>query len=187
LESGLFLEPPRAAIRKYTKLDLAKEFSMNLKRSLLLPAVAALGHETGRKTNPEILTKVLATAGWTQRIKPAVCREDVSMQKSLLAVFVPLLALTVAACNHATPAAAQDSEAKSVQVKVSATHRAYACHNPGDSIQVTGSSDILDVTAAAAACRSLAIATALPSTRCRPFSLRATATLCSIGAFTGPR
>ena len=119
---------------------------MNLKRSLLLPAVPGLGHETGRKTNPEILTKVLATAGWTQRIKPAVCREDVSMQKSLLAVFAPLLALTVAACSCATPAAAQDSEAKSVQVNVSATHRAYACHNPGDSIQVTGSSDILDVT-----------------------------------------
>jgi hypothetical protein len=138
--------PPRAAIRKYTKLDLAKEFSMNLKRSLLLPVVPGLGHETGRKTNPEILTKVWATGGSTQRINPAVFREDVSMQKSLLTAFAPLLALTVAACNLATPAAAQDSEAKSVQVNVSSTHRTYACHNPGDAIQVTGSSDILDIT-----------------------------------------
>ena len=133
---------------------------MHLKRSLLLPAVPGLGHETGRKTNPEILTKMRSTAGWTQRIKPVVCREDVSMQKALLAVFVPLLALTVAAWNHtpnqvaaassdpspATPAAAQDSEARSVQVNVSSTHRTYACHDPGDSIQVTGSSDILTIT-----------------------------------------
>jgi Protein of unknown function (DUF3060) len=119
---------------------------MNLKRSLLLPAVTALGHETGRKTNHEILTKVWATAGWTQRIRAAVCTEDVSMRKSLLALFAPLLALTIAACSHATPAAAQDAEAQSVQVNVSATHRTYACHNPGDSIQVTGSSDILDIT-----------------------------------------
>jgi hypothetical protein len=119
---------------------------MNLKRSLLLRPLPGLGHETGRKTNPEILTEVRATTGWTQRRKPAVCMEDGSMRKNLLAVLAPLLALTVATGNQATPAAAQDSEAKSVQVNLSRTNRTYACHNPGDSIQVTGSSDILDIT-----------------------------------------
>jgi hypothetical protein len=82
------------------------------------------------------------------------------MRKSFLAVLTPLLALGLAACNHApnqvtaatsdpsraTPAGAQDSQARSLQIRVSSTQRTYACHNTGDSIQVTGSSNILTIT-----------------------------------------
>jgi hypothetical protein len=82
------------------------------------------------------------------------------MQKSLLAVFAPLLTLTLAACNHgsnqvvaassepspAPPAAAQDSSPASMQIKLSSTHRTYACHNSADAVQVTGSSDVLTIT-----------------------------------------
>jgi hypothetical protein len=65
------------------------------------------------------------------------------MQKSLIVFSVSLLTVTGAV---AAPAAAQDSQAQSLQIKVSSTHRTYACHNPGDSVQVTGSSDILNIT-----------------------------------------
>jgi hypothetical protein len=33
-----------------------------------------------------------------------------------------------------------------MQIRVSSTHRTYACHNPADSVQVTGSSDVLTIT-----------------------------------------
>lgn len=79
------------------------------------------------------------------------------MQKPLLSIVsTPWLALVLvvgnqiapasSAPNPATPALAQDSSAQSTQVTVSGTHRTYACHNPGDSIQVTGNSDILTIT-----------------------------------------
>jgi Protein of unknown function (DUF3060) len=82
------------------------------------------------------------------------------MRKSFLAVLTGLLAFNLAACNRtpnqvtaaasdtspATPAAGQDSQASSLQIRVSSTQRTYACHNPGDSIQVTGSSDLLTIT-----------------------------------------
>lgn len=81
------------------------------------------------------------------------------MQRALLAVFAPLLTLTLAACNRGpnevaaassaptpSPVAAQDSAPEGMQIRVSSTQRTYACHNPADSIQVTGSSNILTIT-----------------------------------------
>lgn len=66
------------------------------------------------------------------------------MQKLLSTA--PLLALVLTACNYGPAAAAQDSDAKSIQVNVSSSHRSYTCHNPGDSVQVTGSSNVLTIT-----------------------------------------
>ena len=82
------------------------------------------------------------------------------MKKPLLAVFMPLLTLTLAACNRgsnevaaassepspAPPAAGQDSSPESIQIRVNSTHRSYACHNSADAVQVTGSSDVLTIT-----------------------------------------
>ena len=71
------------------------------------------------------------------------------MPKFLLAT--PLLALTFAAI--APPVAAQDAPT-SIQVRVSNTHRNYSCHNTADTVQVTGSSDVLTITGA---CGSLQV------------------------------
>jgi hypothetical protein len=74
------------------------------------------------------------------------------MQRFLLAVSTPLLVLMLAAFDGVptaaaySPLAAQDSEATSIQVKVSSMHRTYACQNSGDSVQVTGSNDVLTIT-----------------------------------------
>lgn len=61
------------------------------------------------------------------------------MQKFLLTVCTPLLALTL------TVAAQDNSSPRSMQITVSSTHRTYACNNPVDSVQVTGSSDVLTI------------------------------------------
>jgi hypothetical protein len=61
------------------------------------------------------------------------------MDKPLLAISIPFLAVALAA--------AQDSPARSLQIRVSSTHRAYACQGDGvDAVQVTGSSDVLIIT-----------------------------------------
>jgi hypothetical protein len=39
-----------------------------------------------------------------------------------------------------------DSASRFLQIGVSNTHRTYACHNQGDSVQVTGSNDTLTIT-----------------------------------------
>jgi hypothetical protein len=53
----------------------------------------------------------------------------------------------VAAASSEPSSAAQDSSGRSLQIRVSSTHRTYACQGDGvDSVQVTGSSDMLTIT-----------------------------------------
>ena len=86
-------------------------------------------------------------------------REGRFMQRILLRLSLPFIALAVAlaACNYgpnqvaavsSNPGdAAQDSPGRSLQIRVSSTHRTYSCQGNGvDSVQVTGSVDILTIT-----------------------------------------
>jgi len=84
--------------------------------------------------------------------------EVIPMHKTRRHLFLPLLALTLIACNHAPSQVAaassgseaaqdeDDSASRSLQIGVSNTHRTYACHNQDDSVQVTGSNDTLTIT-----------------------------------------
>ena len=77
------------------------------------------------------------------------------MRKVVFTISTPLLALSlVAECNRdqvsaassdPSPAAGQDSEARAIQIRMSSSQRSYACHNSGDSVQVTGNSNILTI------------------------------------------
>jgi hypothetical protein len=81
------------------------------------------------------------------------------MHKPLLALSTLVLGAALAACNHGptqvaaasspdpSPAAGQSSAGRALQIRVNGTHRTYACEGDGvDSVQVTGSSDVLTVT-----------------------------------------
>ena len=71
------------------------------------------------------------------------------MHKPLFTTSTALLAFSLAICsnNLAHVAAAQSSAGRSLQIRDSSTQRTYACHGEGvDSIQVTGSSNVLLIT-----------------------------------------
>lgn len=79
------------------------------------------------------------------------------MQRILLRLSPPLLAVALVACSHGPNQVAaassnpgvvvQDSPGRSLQIRVSGSHRTYSCQGNGvDSVQVTGSSDVLTVT-----------------------------------------
>jgi hypothetical protein len=83
------------------------------------------------------------------------------MHKPFFAISTALLAFAFAAGNNglthvaaaspdpspATPAAGQSAAGRSLQVRDSRTHQTYACQGEGvDSVQVTGSADVLAIT-----------------------------------------
>jgi hypothetical protein len=83
------------------------------------------------------------------------------MHKPFFAISTALLALALAAGDNglthvaaaspdpspATPAAGQSAAGRSLQIRDSSAHRTYACQGEGvDSVQVTGSADVLAIT-----------------------------------------